>query len=161
MSFQITPSNDALTDICRIQVKFSEIDSMRRVWHGTYVTYFEDGRESFGRHFPGIGYDVMQQTGIYAPVYEVHVRHLAPLAMNDVAVIHTTYVPQRGARLDYSYKVYRESDQTLCAEGSTTQLFLDKDGQLMLEQPDYYIEWLKKYGFTSDQNPQESHPTRQ
>ncbi len=38
-----------LEDICRVQVKFSEIDSMRRVWHGSFVTYFEDGRESFGR----------------------------------------------------------------------------------------------------------------
>ena len=54
-----------LTDICEIPIKFSEIDSMRIVWHGNYVVYFEDGRESFGRHFPGIGYDVMQETGIY------------------------------------------------------------------------------------------------
>ena len=29
-----------LEDICRIPVKFSEIDSMRRAWHGAYVTYF-------------------------------------------------------------------------------------------------------------------------
>ena len=45
-----------LEDICRIPVRFSEIDSMRRVWHGSFVTYMEDGRESFGRHWPGIGY---------------------------------------------------------------------------------------------------------
>ena len=31
-----------LEDICHVQVRFSEIDSMRRVWHGTYLTYFED-----------------------------------------------------------------------------------------------------------------------
>jgi len=117
---------------------------MRRVWHGSYVTYFEDGRESFGRHYPGIGYDVMQQTGIYAPLYDLHVRYLAPLQMNDVAVVHTTYVPKPGARLDYAYKVYRESDGTLCAEGSTTQLFLDTDGNLMVEAPGFYAEWQEK-----------------
>lgn len=90
-----------LEDICRVQVKFSEIDSMRRVWHGSFVTYFEDGRESFGRRYPGIGYADMQREGIYAPVYDLHVKYLAPLALNDRAVIHTAYVHHPGARLDY------------------------------------------------------------
>ena len=55
-------------DICRVQVKFSEIDSMQRVWHGSYVTYFEDGRESFVRHYPRIGYADMQRSVIYEPI---------------------------------------------------------------------------------------------
>lgn len=134
-----------LEDICRRQVRFSEIDSMRRVWHGSYVIYMEDGRESFGRRFAGIGYADMQRAGIYAPVYDVHIRYLAPLAMNDVAVIHTLYVYHPGARLDFSYKIYRESDNELCAEASTTQLFIAADGQLMTDKPDYYVAWQQKY----------------
>jgi acyl-CoA thioester hydrolase len=134
-----------IEDICRIQVKFSEIDSMRRVWHGIYVKYFEDGRESFGRHYPGIDYKMMQDTGIYAPIYDVHVKHYAPLEMNDVAVIHTWYTYKRGARLDYRYKVYRERDNVLCAEGTTTQLFIDQSGEQMLEAPFFYEDWKKKY----------------
>ena len=134
-----------LEDICRIQVKFSEIDSMQRVWHGSYVTYFEDGRESFGRHYPGIGYADMQRTGIYAPVYELRAKYYAPLFLNERAEIHTRYVYKLGARLDYSYRIYRESDHTLCAEGSTTQLFIDLQGELMTELPPYYREWQKKY----------------
>jgi len=59
------------------RVRFSEIDSMRRVWHGGYVTYFEDGREAFGRHFGGIGYADMQHEGIYAPIYDLRLRCLA------------------------------------------------------------------------------------
>ncbi|MCD8177052.1 MAG: acyl-CoA thioesterase [Tannerellaceae bacterium] len=134
-----------LEDICRIQVKFSEIDSMQRVWHGIYVTYFEDGRESFGRRYPGIAYADMQQAGIYAPIYDMHIKYYAPLGMNDVAVIHTSYLYKPGARLDYSYKVYRESDHTLCAAGSTTQLFIDPEGQLIVDKPDYYQQWQNKY----------------
>lgn len=134
-----------LEDICRIPVRFSEIDSMRRVWHGSFVTYMEDGRESFGRHWPGIGYADMQEAGIYAPVYDLHIRYLAPLAMNDVAVIHTRYVYHPGARLDYAYRIYRESDDVLCAEGSSTQLFIDTDGELLTDKPDYYREWQEKY----------------
>lgn len=142
-------------DICRVQVKFSEIDSMRRVWHGSYVTYFEDGRESFGRNYLGIGYADMQRSGIYAPIYDLHVKYYAPLAINDVAVIHTRYVYKPGARLDYHYKVYRESDGTLCAEGETTQLFIDPDGELMVEKPAYYQEWQNKYLRLSDAGQEE------
>lgn len=134
-----------LEDICTVAVRFSEIDSMRRVWHGSYVTYFEDGRESFGRHYPGIGYADMQRAGIYAPIYDLHVRYYAPLIINERAEIHTTYVWHPGARLDYSYQVYRESDHTLCAEGSTVQLFIDPAGALMVDPPDYYTQWQERY----------------
>ncbi len=134
-----------LEDVCRVPVRFSEIDSMRRVWHGSYLAYLEDGRESFGRRWPGIGYADMERAGIYAPVYDVRIRYLAPLSINDVAVVHTGYVHHPGARLDYVYKVFRESDSVLCAEASTTQLFIGPDGQLLTDSPDYYREWQEKY----------------
>ena len=134
-----------LTDICRVRVKFSETDAMQRVWHGSYVTYFEDGRESFGRHYPGIGYADIQRSGIYAPVYDLHVRYLAPLVVNDVAEIHTRYVPKPGARLDFEYEVYREEGHVLCATGSSTQLFIDPAGQLLLDLPDYYVRWKERF----------------
>lgn len=134
-----------LTDICRVAVKFSEIDSMHRVWHGTYVTYFEDGRESFGRHYPGIGYADMQRASIYAPIYDVHVKYFAPLRLNDTVVIHTEYIYKPSARLDYRYKVFRDIDGALCAEGTTTQLFIDPQGNLMLDKPNYYEAWQAKY----------------
>lgn len=134
-----------LTDICHIPVKFSEIDSMRIVWHGNYVAYFEDGRESFSRRYPGIGYDTMQKNGIYAPVYDVHLRHYASLEMNDVAIIHTTYITKAGARLDFKYQIFRERDNQLCCEGETIQLFIDTNGQLLIESPRYYQEWKQKW----------------
>lgn len=134
-----------LEDICCLPVRFSEIDSMQRVWHGSYITYFEDGRESFGRHYPGIGYADMQKAGIYAPVYEVRVKYYAPLLLNDLVEIHTHYQYKLGARLDYSYQIYRKSDHTLCAEGYSTQLFISTLGELMIERPDYYQKWLQKY----------------
>lgn len=134
-----------LKDICHVQVRFNEIDSMQRVWHGSFVTYLEDGRESFGRHYPGIGYADMQRVGIYAPIYDINIRYLAPLLLNDVAVVHTLYIYHPGARLDYVYKIYRERDLMLCAEGATTQLFIDAEGQLMVDMPDYYREWQEKF----------------
>ncbi|MBQ4162971.1 MAG: acyl-CoA thioesterase [Parabacteroides sp.] len=136
-----------LIDICRIPIRFSDIDSMQRVWHGSYVTYLEDGRESFGKHYPGIGYADMQCIGIYAPIYDMHIKYFAPLMLNDVAIIHTQYIYRLGARLDYAYKIYRASDQTLCAEGTTIQLFIDPQGVLIVDKPEYYQTWQDKYLF--------------
>ncbi|GJG68170.1 4-hydroxybenzoyl-CoA thioesterase [Prevotella lacticifex] len=139
------PATRQLEDITRIKVKFSEIDSMRCVWHGSYVKYFEDGRESFGRHYPGIGYADMEREGIYAPVYDLHVHYHSPLGLNDVAVVHTRYNYHPGARLDYEYAIYRESDGKLCCTGESVQLFIGPDGNLMVDLPDYYTGWQKKY----------------
>ncbi len=130
-----------LEDICKIRVKFHEIDSMRVAWHGSYVSYLEDGRESFGLHYPGVGYKDMQEAGIYAPIYDMHLKYFASLQINDIAVIHTHYVYHRGARLDFKYEIYRERDNLLCVKASTVQLFTDQQGDLMLDLPDYYKEW--------------------
>ena len=139
-------SKKKLEDICKVPVRFSEIDMMQRAWHGSYVKYLEDGRESFGRHYPGIGYAEISASGRYAPIVDMHVKYYGPLGMNDVAVIRTRYVYKMGARLDYSYEIRRESDNALCAKATTIQLFIDEKGELLLEEPDYYKEWKRRYG---------------
>lgn len=134
-----------LEDICKVPVRFSEIDCMCRAWHGSYVKYLEDGRESFGRHFPGIGYADIAAARKFAPIVDLHIKYYGPLSINDVAVIRTRYVHKLGARLDYSYEIRRESDNALCVKATTTQLFIDENEQLMLEEPEYYLNWKKKY----------------
>ena len=44
-----------LTVSQQIRVRFNETDPLGIVWHGYYITYFEDGREAFGRQH-GISY---------------------------------------------------------------------------------------------------------
>lgn len=136
-----------LEDVCLVPVRFSEIDTMRRVWHGSYVRYLEDGRESFGRHYPGIGYADIAASGQYAPIVDLHVKYYGPLLLNDVAIVRTRYVHKLGARLDYSYEVRRQSDNALCCTATTTQLFIDEQEQLMLEDPAYFAEWKRRNGF--------------
>lgn len=134
-----------LEDIYRVRVRFSEMDPMGIVWHGSYVKYLEDGRESFGRHYPGIDYKTMAEAAMPAPVYDVHMKYFASLGLGDTAEIHTFYVYHIGARLDFRYEIYRDRDHELCMRAETTQLFIDSKGELMLEKPRYFEEWQKKY----------------
>ena len=41
--------------VSQVRIRFVETDPLGIVWHGNYIQYFEDGRESFGRHH-GISY---------------------------------------------------------------------------------------------------------
>lgn len=48
-------SDIILKAIKNITPRFSEVDSMNIVWHGSYPLYFEDAREAFGEKY-GLGY---------------------------------------------------------------------------------------------------------
>ena len=47
-----------------IEIRFSEVDSMNFVWHGSYSLYFEDAREAFGAKY-GLGYLFIFNNGFY------------------------------------------------------------------------------------------------
>ena len=40
-----------LVSTTEVDVRFSEVDSLRVVWHGNYLLYFELGREAFGKQY--------------------------------------------------------------------------------------------------------------
>lgn len=128
-----------------IRVRFSEVDSMRIVWHGEYVRYFEDGRESFGREFKGLGYMDIDKSGFLAPIVKVVVDYKRPLECNDIAIVETRYINCGAAKILFEYTIYRESDMQIVATGETIQVFLNSDNQLELVNPEFYLEWKKKW----------------
>lgn len=72
----------ALIDRTTIKVRFSEIDSMQIVWHGEYVRYFEDGRESFGKHY-GLGYMDIYSEGYMVPIVELNCQFKQSLSFGE------------------------------------------------------------------------------
>ena len=71
-----------ISEMIRVRVRFSEIDPIKMVWHGNYVKYMEDAREAFGRRY-GLGYQLIFDSGYYAPVYDMHLRYMAPATLDD------------------------------------------------------------------------------
>ena len=55
-----------LTETIAFDIRFSEVDSMNVVWHGSYPLYFEDAREAFGKKYD-LGYMKMFRNGYFAP----------------------------------------------------------------------------------------------
>ncbi|TGN27806.1 acyl-CoA thioesterase [Empedobacter tilapiae] len=125
-------------------VRFNETDPLGIVWHGNYITYFEDGREAFGRHF-GISYLDIQKSGFVTPIIKSVCEHKFPLKYGDICRIETTFENTLAAKMIYKFKIFNQDDKLVCI-GETIQVFLDSDGELMLTLPPFFEEWKKKVG---------------
>jgi acyl-CoA thioester hydrolase len=137
-----------LIDRKEICVRFSEVDSMRIVWHGNYLKYFEDGRESFGEKY-NLGYMDVYKHNVMIPLVKIACDFKRPLVYGDSAIIETRYRPTEAAKIVFDYTVYRKSDNEIMATGSSTQVFLTPSGELLLICPEFYSGWKKLWGLTS------------
>lgn len=134
----------ALIDRTTIKVRFSEVDSMQIVWHGEYVRYFEDGRESFGKQY-GLSYLGIYGEGYMVPIVDLTCQFKQPLTFGEEVIIETRYLSCDAAKIKFEYVLYRAVDHTIVATGSTTQVFLNTNRELELTTPTFYQEWKKKW----------------
>lgn len=135
----------ALSCTTQTTVRFSEVDSMQVVWHGEYVRYFEDGREAFGREYPGLGYLDFYANGYTAPIVDLQLQYVSPLTVNDIAVIETRFIESSAAKLCFEYIIHRKSDGALVARGSSVQVFVNADGNMELNNPVFFEDWKKQW----------------
>ena len=141
--------NSQLVNECIVTVRFSEVDSLKIVWHGHYIKYFEDGRESFGKQY-GIGYLDLFSQGLLTPIVEVNCNYKRHLSYGDKVIIETSFVNDEAAKIIYNFKLYRESDRELVATGNSVQVFLNEEGELLLTNPEKFIEWKKINGLLEE-----------
>lgn len=134
-----------LIDRKEITVRFGEVDSMAIVWHGNYIKYFEDGRESFGSKY-SLGYLDVYRHNVMIPIVKVSCDFKKPLVYGDTAIVETKYVPTEAAKIVFEYTLYRKSDMELMATGCSTQVFLTPEKELLLTAPEFFIGWKKKWG---------------
>ncbi len=125
------------------RIRFNEVDSMKIVWHGHYITLFEDGREAFGEKH-GLGYYDFYRQGIYTPLVQVHCDYKLPLTYGDKAIIETTFIDSEAAKLIYEYTIYKSSTKEVVAKGNSVQVFLNENRELMLSTPAFFMDWKKK-----------------
>ncbi|RZJ63561.1 MAG: acyl-CoA thioesterase [Flavobacterium sp.] len=125
-----------------IRVRFNETDPLGIVWHGYYITYFEDGREAFGRKH-GISYLDIHGSGYTTPIVKSECEHKLSLRYGDVARIETTIVDTPAAKMIFRYKIYDVNNNLACT-GETTQVFVNSEGIMSLNIPPFFEEWKRK-----------------
>ncbi|WBL20853.1 acyl-CoA thioesterase [Zunongwangia sp. HRR-M8] len=133
--------NKELSKQLQLQVRFSECDSLQIVWHGNYLKYFEEGREDFGRKH-GISYLDSKANGFATPIVKSSCEHKSPLNYGDEFTVETTFVNTDAAKIIYNYRIFK-AEELICT-GETIQVFIDKNGELVLNNPSFFLDWKKK-----------------
>ena len=134
-----------LTDRKEIVVRFSEVDSMGIVWHGNYVKYLEDGRESFGKKF-GIGYLDMFANGTMTPLVKVDIDYKNLVEYGETLIVETSYENCDSAKIILNYKIYKKSDNKVAVTARTIQVFVNLQRELLLYPPTFFTDWKKSVG---------------
>ncbi len=135
-----------LTNKIEVKIRFSEVDSIHMVWHGNYVKYMEDGRENFGEQF-GLEYLTMFNNGYTAPVVDMKLQYKQTVSVGDSVIVETTYRPTKAAKLIFDYIIYKKSDMSIVLTAETTQVFMSRDGELQLTNPDFFQKWKERWGY--------------
>ncbi len=121
-------------------VRFSEVDSMNIVWHGSYPLYFEDAREAFGKKY-GLEYMNFFKHGYFAPLVELTFHYKKPIKYGMVPRIDIMYKATEAAKIVFDYEIRNPEDESLLATGHSVQVFMDLNYQLVWDNPPFYQEW--------------------
>lgn len=135
-----------LIDIKEITTRFSEVDSMGIVWHGHYIKYFEDGRESFGKVY-GLGYLDVYAQGFFIPIVNINCSYKKPIVYDEPLFIETKFIDTPAAKIKFEYKLFNKNNSEVYATGSSEQVFLTKERELHLTVPEFFVKWKKDKGF--------------
>ena len=108
-----------------IEVRYAETDAQGVVHHGTYFTYFELARVKF-LSAAGFEYADLEKQGAFLVVHSVSCRFMQPARFGDTIRVVTTVERTTSARIDHSYKVYR--DTILLAKGKSTIACVNGEG---------------------------------
>ncbi len=132
----------------KLKVRYAETDQMGIVHHSNYYVYFETAREDFiiGS---GISYKDIEDMGIMMPLIETQCKYLQGAKYADNLIIETTLEELTPIKVALQYRVIREVDDKLIAEGKTIQAFVNKENFKILnikkKNPDFWskLEKLK------------------
>lgn len=138
-------TNRELSAEVQVAVRFSEVDMMNVVWHGSYPLYLEDAREKFGI-VHGLSYNMYINENAFVPIVEMKINYKRPLTYGMTPTVKITYRPTEAAKIIFDYEIYDPETGTVYITARTVQVFMDKNYKLMWDCPEFYTNWKKSVG---------------
>jgi acyl-CoA thioester hydrolase len=112
-----------------IRVRYAETDQAGMAHHAAFLPWFEEGRVELLRRL-GKPYQEFEAEGLYFPVREAFCRYWLPARFDDVLRLATVIEEVGGASIRFGYRMTRESDEVLIAEGYTLHACVDTTGKV-------------------------------
>ena len=134
----------------KIRVRYAETDKMGVVHHANYLVWFELGRSELCRA-KGFSYkDMEEKDDALLVVAESYCRYKSPAFYDDEIIVRTKVEEFRSRSMRFVYQVFRESDETLLAEGETLHVVTDSNKKVR-SMPEIYKQ--KMLGGTEEIDP--------
>jgi acyl-CoA thioester hydrolase len=124
-------------------VRFEEVDPLGIVWHGRYPSFFEDARVALGEKY-GIGYLDFYNQQVLAPIRKMHLDYFRPLMFGQRFFIEGILHYSEAARLNFEFVLRNEAGE-VTSTGYTVQMMMDSAHNVLLAQPDFYLDFLARW----------------
>ena len=128
----------------RLRVRFQEVDALQIVWHGHFLSYFEQARVELGRQY-GIHYNDIRRAGLSAPLVHVSCEFLSPARFDEELEVTARLYERESAKIEFHYEVRRVADSELLAVGRSVQAFADPEGVLLLTMPPFMQQFYERW----------------
>ena len=125
------------------KIDFFEVDSMRIVWHGNYINYFERARCAFLDKI-GYNYIAMEESGYIFPVTEVKCKYVKSLHFGDMCRAKAILVEYENM-IKFNFELYNAKTCELTTKGSVSQMCIDaKTGETQFVCPQIWRDKVEK-----------------
>ncbi len=129
--------------VLKFRVKFYDTDAMAVVHHANYFRWFETARIEFLRQ-AGITLNELMAKDIVFPITDAQCRYRSSARFDDIVRIETVPEELTKVKMSFSYKAYRDADDTLLAEGFTQNVFTSTKSGKIVKLPPVYYEKLRR-----------------
>ena len=132
-----------LENTVEFKIDFFEVDSMRIVWHGNYINYFERARCAFLDKI-GYNYIAMEESGYIFPVTEVKCKYVKSLHFGDMCRARAILVEYENM-IKFNFELYNAKTGELTTKGSVSQMCIDaKTGETQFVCPQIWRNKVEK-----------------
>ncbi|MHC4636728.1 MAG: acyl-CoA thioesterase [Planctomycetota bacterium] len=112
-----------------IRPRYSETDQAGVVHHSVYPVWFELGRTELLR-VNGVAYKDLEQAGVYFVVAELWLKYRRPARYDENLQLETKCGKVTAGKIEHIYKLIRNSDNLLLAEGSSILACVGDNGKV-------------------------------
>ncbi len=127
-----------------IRVRYAETDGMKVVYHGNYLTYFEEARTNLFRNI-GVVYFEIEKSGIYLVVTEAHVKYRRSAQYDEIIQVKASLNEEPSVKITIEYEITRKSDGEVLVTGQTSHAFTNALSGRPIRPPQEYMNIMQKY----------------
>jgi acyl-CoA thioester hydrolase len=79
------------------------------------------------------------------PIVKLDIDYKRMIKYGEKIIIETEYIQTNAAKIIFHYKILNAETNEIAVTAKSIQVFIDKNGELQLTNPDFYTQWQEKW----------------